>query len=99
MDTYYLLGKAGAVGLMNDCVEKVVRVTLALILQLLEEVQQPESERSGRSVKGRREPTGTEDLDVGFDAARQMAAFAIPDDDPVNAAQVEDHEVTEGTGM
>ena len=68
--THYLLGKAGAVGRLNECVEKVVRVTLASILQPLEEIQKLESECSGRSVEGCREPTSTEELDVTFGATR-----------------------------
>jgi len=61
---------------------EIIRVALALILQLVEEVEDIETERRRRPFNRRRKPAGTEELDIIRNGA---IAIAVTDNEAVNA--------------
>ena len=72
---------------------EVIRVTFVLILQLVEEVKDVESERCRRLMDRCWKPAGTEELDT---FGRAAITVAVLDDEAVGPRQVKDHEVLEG---
>jgi len=80
----------GSVGALDDGVVEIIWVTLVLILQLVEEVEDVESESCRRTINRCWKPTGTDELDVFGSGA---IATTVTDDEAVNARQVEYHEV------
>ena len=62
--THNLLFKASAVRSLENSVIEIVNVALILILQLVEKVEEVESECCRRAFDCRREPAGTQKLKV-----------------------------------
>ena len=81
---------------LNDGVVKIIRITLALVLQLVEEVEDVKSEDRRGAFNRRRKPAGAKELDMFGNAG---TAITVADDEAVGARQVENQEVVKRRGV
>jgi len=73
---------------MNDSMVEIIWIALALILQLVEEVEDVEGKCRRRTFDRRRKPAGTKELDTSWGG---VIATTVTDDKTMNAGQVEYH--------
>ena len=91
LEMSYNLGvQPSSVCALDDGVVEIILVAFVLILELMEEVEDVESESCRRTVDRRWKPTGAEELDI---FGSEGIATTVTDNEAVNARQVEYHEV------
>ena len=91
--TYNFGFQPGSVCALNDSMVEIICVALILILQLVEEVEEIESECCGRAFDCRREPTGMEELNT---SGGRAVTITVLDDETVDPGKVKHHEVAKG---
>lgn len=94
--TYDVRIQPRSVHALNDGVVKIIKVTLTLVLQLMEEVEDVKSERGRRTFNRCWKPTGAEELNV---FGRVVTTMTVADNEAVGTRQVENHEVVKRRGV
>ena len=93
-ETYNVRREAGTVAEADDCVIKIVQVGLVLGLELMEEVEEAESEYSVGLNEGGRKPRGSKQLATAVCGVFRETR-TVADDNLVDAGYVENGELTE----
>ena len=80
---------------LNDGVVEIIRVTLVLVLELVEEVEDVKGKRCRRTFDRCRKPTGTDQLNT---FGRGAVAVTVSDNEAVSTRKVEYHQVMQRGG-